>query len=56
MSHYKWGCIQKNIICLPERGLLSTGSTWLPVGQQHPMSPELALGHACCPDWYIALF
>ena len=28
MSHYKRGRIQKNIIRLPERGLLSTGSSW----------------------------
>lgn len=64
MSHYKWGRIQKNIICLPERGFLSTGSswqrsrhaTWLHAGQQHPMSPELALSSACCPGRDVTLF
>lgn len=66
MSHYRWGCIQKNIICLPECGLRSTGASWhgsqrpaargwLWEGWQHPGSPEPASGSACCPGWPGAL-
>lgn len=66
MSHYRWGCIQKNIICLPERGLCGTGASWhgsqrpaprgwLWEGWQHPGSPEPASGSACCSGWAGAL-
>lgn len=35
---------------------LARGSTWLLVGQQHPMSVEPVLSSACCPSRAVALF